>query len=68
MTNWGFWDSFASDSLKSFNILLSHAYLNRVAKPSQVYFGGNIIGESAMKSEDDVGNLIELEFRVSNLD
>ncbi|XP_019409763.1 PREDICTED: integrin alpha-6 isoform X2 [Crocodylus porosus] len=38
-----------------------------VAKPSQVYFGGNIIGESAMKSEDDIGNLIEYEFRVTNL-
>uniref|UniRef100_A0A8D2NF02 Integrin subunit alpha 6 n=1 Tax=Zonotrichia albicollis TaxID=44394 RepID=A0A8D2NF02_ZONAL len=38
-----------------------------VAKPSQVYFGGNIIGESAVKSEDDIGNLIEYEFRVTNL-
>ncbi|XP_054065135.1 integrin alpha-6 isoform X2 [Rissa tridactyla] len=38
-----------------------------VAKPSQVYFGGNIVGESAMKSEDDIGNLIEYEFRVTNL-
>ncbi|CAM4616531.1 unnamed protein product [Lepidochelys olivacea] len=27
----------------------------QVAKPSQVYFGGNIIDESAMKSEDDPG-------------
>ncbi|XP_062354690.1 integrin alpha-6 isoform X4 [Cinclus cinclus] len=41
--------------------------LTGVAKPSQVYFGGNIIGESAMKSEDDIGNLIEFEFRVTNL-
>uniref|UniRef100_A0A8C3UCY8 Integrin subunit alpha 6 n=1 Tax=Catharus ustulatus TaxID=91951 RepID=A0A8C3UCY8_CATUS len=41
--------------------------LTGVAKPSQVYFGGNIIGESGMKSEDDIGNLIELEFRVTNL-
>ncbi|KAM4776894.1 integrin alpha-6 isoform 1-T1 [Cyanocitta cristata] len=41
--------------------------LTGVAKPSQVYFGGNIIGESAMKSEDDIGNLIEYEFRVTNL-
>ncbi|XP_053326469.1 integrin alpha-6 isoform X2 [Spea bombifrons] len=37
-----------------------------VAKPSQVYFGGNIVGESAMKSEDDIGNLIEFEFRITN--
>ncbi|XP_053554416.1 integrin alpha-6 isoform X1 [Bombina bombina] len=36
------------------------------AKPSQVYFGGNVIGESAMKSEDDIGNLIDFEFKVTN--
>ncbi|XP_038278337.1 integrin alpha-6 isoform X2 [Dermochelys coriacea] len=41
--------------------------LTGVAKPSQVYFGGNVIGESAMKSEDDVGNVIEYEFRITNL-
>ncbi|KAM9287490.1 integrin alpha-6 isoform 1-T1 [Morus bassanus] len=41
--------------------------LTGVAKPSQVYFGGNIVGESAMKSEDHIGNLIEYEFRVTNL-
>ncbi|XP_051479113.1 integrin alpha-6 isoform X6 [Apus apus] len=40
--------------------------LTGVAKPSQVYFGGNIVGESAMKSEDDIGNLIEYEFRESH--
>uniref|UniRef100_A0A8C4SB15 Integrin, alpha 6a n=1 Tax=Erpetoichthys calabaricus TaxID=27687 RepID=A0A8C4SB15_ERPCA len=38
-----------------------------VAKPSQVYFGGTIVGESAMKTEDDVGSLIEYEFRIINL-
>ncbi|XP_064307673.1 integrin alpha-6 isoform X1 [Phalacrocorax carbo] len=41
--------------------------LTGVAKPSQVYFGGNIVGESAMKSEDHIGNLIEYEFRITNL-
>ncbi|XP_053925877.1 integrin alpha-6 isoform X2 [Cuculus canorus] len=41
--------------------------LSGVAKPSQVYFGGNIVGESAMKSEDHIGNLIEYEFRITNL-
>ncbi|XP_064018724.1 integrin alpha-6 isoform X4 [Pogoniulus pusillus] len=41
--------------------------LTGVAKPSQVYFGGKIVGESAMKSEDNIGNLIEYEFRVTNL-
>nr|XP_045002911.1 integrin alpha-6 isoform X4 [Jaculus jaculus] len=38
-----------------------------VAKPSQVYFGGSVVGEQAMKSEDEVGSLIEYEFRVINL-
>ncbi|KAG8432448.1 hypothetical protein GDO86_016913 [Hymenochirus boettgeri] len=37
-----------------------------VAKPSQVYFGGNVLGESAMKSEDDIGSLVDFEFRVTN--
>lgn len=38
-----------------------------IAKPSQVYFGGVVKGESAMKSEEDVGSLIDYEFRVINL-
>ncbi|XP_066542093.1 integrin alpha-6 [Hoplias malabaricus] len=38
-----------------------------VAKPSQVYFGGDVRGESSMKSEEEVGSLIEYEFRVINL-
>ncbi|XP_062862755.1 integrin alpha-6 [Trichomycterus rosablanca] len=37
------------------------------ARPSQVYFGGNVRGASAMKSEEEVGSLIEYEFRVINL-
>ncbi|KAM8806520.1 integrin alpha-6 isoform 3-T3 [Eudromia elegans] len=41
--------------------------LTGVANPSQVYFGGSILGESAMKSEDNIGNLIEFDFRVTNL-
>ncbi|XP_060113436.1 integrin alpha-6 isoform X1 [Heteronotia binoei] len=41
--------------------------LTGVAKPSQVYFGGNVIGESAMKYEDDMGSLIEYDFRITNL-
>ncbi len=36
----------------------------RVAKPSQVYFGGEVRGMSAMKTEEEVGNLVEYEFRV----
>uniref|UniRef100_UPI00398F22C6 integrin alpha-6-like isoform X2 n=1 Tax=Pristiophorus japonicus TaxID=55135 RepID=UPI00398F22C6 len=37
------------------------------AKPSQVYFGGSKVGESAMKTEEDVGSLIQYEFRMINL-
>ncbi|XP_069472321.1 integrin alpha-6 isoform X1 [Ambystoma mexicanum] len=37
------------------------------AKPSQVYFGGTVVGESAMKIEEDVGSLIVFEFRIINL-
>ena len=29
-----------------------------------MYFGGTVVGEQAMKSEDEVGSLIEYEFRV----
>jgi hypothetical protein len=35
-----------------------------VAKPSQVYFTGEVKGESDMKSEGDIGSPIEYEFRV----
>ncbi|XP_078260080.1 integrin alpha-6-like isoform X2 [Rhinoraja longicauda] len=37
------------------------------AKPSQVYFGGSKMGESAMETEEDVGSLIQYEFRIINL-
>lgn len=30
-----------------------------------MYFGGTVVGEQAMKSEDEVGSLVEYEFRVS---
>ncbi|XP_061090991.1 integrin alpha-6-like [Conger conger] len=38
-----------------------------VARPSQVYFGGEVKGERAMKTEDEIGSLIEYEFRIINL-
>ncbi|KAJ8255406.1 hypothetical protein GJAV_G00204530 [Gymnothorax javanicus] len=41
--------------------------LSGVARPSQVYFGGNVKGEKAMKSEDEIGPLINYEFRIINL-
>uniref|UniRef100_A0A8C7MKD0 Integrin subunit alpha 6 n=1 Tax=Oncorhynchus kisutch TaxID=8019 RepID=A0A8C7MKD0_ONCKI len=38
-----------------------------VARPSQVYFGGNVQGESAIKTEEEIGSLIDYEFRIINL-
>ncbi|KAL2081590.1 hypothetical protein ACEWY4_023443 [Coilia grayii] len=38
-----------------------------VVQPTQVYFGGDIKGESAMTSGDDIGPLIKHEFRITNL-
>ncbi|XP_062313832.1 integrin alpha-6 isoform X1 [Osmerus eperlanus] len=38
-----------------------------VAKPSQVYFGGKVKGESAIKTEEEIGSLIDYEFRIINL-
>ena len=35
-----------------------------VARPSQVYFGGVVKGESAVKTEEEMGSLINYEFRV----
>lgn len=41
--------------------------LSGVAKPSQVFFTGEVKGESAMKMAGDVGSPIDYEFRVTNL-
>ncbi|XP_051559138.1 integrin alpha-6b [Myxocyprinus asiaticus] len=41
--------------------------LSGVANPSQVYFTGEVKGESAMKLSSDVGSPIDYEFRVTNL-
>ncbi|CAB1328499.1 unnamed protein product [Coregonus sp. 'balchen'] len=38
-----------------------------VARPSQVYFGGDVKGESAIKTEEEIGSLIDYEFRIINL-
>uniref|UniRef100_A0A674CZJ1 Integrin subunit alpha 6 n=1 Tax=Salmo trutta TaxID=8032 RepID=A0A674CZJ1_SALTR len=38
-----------------------------VAGPSQVYFGGDVKGESAIKTEEEIGSLIDYEFRIINL-
>ncbi|XP_044158903.1 integrin alpha-6 isoform X1 [Bufo gargarizans] len=37
-----------------------------IADPSQVYFGGKVLGESAMKTEDEVGSLVNVNFTVTN--
>ncbi|KAM9844918.1 integrin alpha-6-like isoform 2-T2 [Aulostomus maculatus] len=37
------------------------------AQPSQVYFSGQAKGESAMKSENDIGSAINHQFRIINL-
>ncbi|MCI4393824.1 hypothetical protein PGIGA_G00161930 [Pangasianodon gigas] len=41
--------------------------LSGVAKPSQLEFTGSVLGESAMKSETEIGSQIDYEFRVINL-
>ncbi|XP_049325658.1 integrin alpha-6b isoform X1 [Astyanax mexicanus] len=41
--------------------------LSGVAKPSQLEFTGQVKGESAMKTESEVGSQIDYEFRVINL-
>uniref|UniRef100_A0A665WQE7 Uncharacterized protein n=1 Tax=Echeneis naucrates TaxID=173247 RepID=A0A665WQE7_ECHNA len=35
--------------------------------PNQVFFGGAVNGESAMKTEEDIGSLINYTFRIHNL-
>lgn len=36
----------------------------REARPNQVSFGGVVKGESAMKTEEEIGSLINYTFRV----
>lgn len=38
---------------------------NSEARPNQVSFGGVVKGESAMKTEEEIGSLINFTFRVS---
>ncbi|XP_078084521.1 integrin alpha-6-like isoform X2 [Mustelus asterias] len=44
-----------------------HLSVVGAATPSQVYFGGSEKGESAMMTEEDVGSLIQYEFKIINL-
>ncbi|KAK3511058.1 hypothetical protein QTP70_030093 [Hemibagrus guttatus] len=41
--------------------------LSGAAKPSQLEFSGAVVGESAMKTETEIGSQIDYEFRVINL-
>lgn len=49
-------------------MLRSNSPLNprRQAKPSQVYFTGDVKGQAAMKTEGDVGSAIVYQFRVGS--
>uniref|UniRef100_A0A6Q2Y721 Integrin alpha-2 domain-containing protein n=1 Tax=Esox lucius TaxID=8010 RepID=A0A6Q2Y721_ESOLU len=71
---------FKRDSEVTFYIILSTAgislntteihidlELQTVARPSQVYFGGDVKGESAIKTEEEIGSLIDYEFKIINL-
>uniref|UniRef100_A0A8C2D0F8 Integrin, alpha 6, like n=1 Tax=Cyprinus carpio TaxID=7962 RepID=A0A8C2D0F8_CYPCA len=44
-----------------------HLKIAGLAKPSQLFFGGKVKDEKAMKSEDDIGSLVQYEFRIINL-
>ncbi|KAM6989293.1 integrin alpha-6-like [Tautogolabrus adspersus] len=41
--------------------------LTGIVQPSQLYFGGVVKGESAMKAESDIGNAVTHQFRIINL-
>lgn len=47
--------------------LILQLSLSGLAKPSQVYFSGKGKGESAMKTESDIGSPIAHQFRIINL-
>lgn len=45
----------------------SHPSTTRVATPQQLFFSGEVKGESAMRSERDVGSKVKYEVTVSIL-
>lgn len=45
----------------------SHLPTTRVATPQQLFFSGEVKGESAMRSERDVGSKVKYEVTVSTL-
>ncbi|XP_058654599.1 integrin alpha-6 isoform X2 [Onychostoma macrolepis] len=44
-----------------------HLKVAGLAKPSQLFFGGEVKDLKAMKSEDDIGSSVHYEFRIINL-
>uniref|UniRef100_A0A8C1FZG9 Integrin, alpha 6, like n=1 Tax=Cyprinus carpio TaxID=7962 RepID=A0A8C1FZG9_CYPCA len=44
-----------------------HLKITGLAKPSQLFFGGEVKDLKAMKSEDDIGSLVQYKFRISNV-
>ncbi|XP_073677128.1 integrin alpha-6 [Garra rufa] len=44
-----------------------HLKIVGLAKPSQLFFGGEVKDEKAMKSESDIGSLVQYEFRIINV-
>ncbi|XP_026103969.1 integrin alpha-6 [Carassius auratus] len=44
-----------------------HLKIVGLAKPSQLFFGGEVKDEKSMKSEDDIGSSVQYEFWISNL-
>uniref|UniRef100_A0A673GWE4 Integrin alpha-6-like n=1 Tax=Sinocyclocheilus rhinocerous TaxID=307959 RepID=A0A673GWE4_9TELE len=50
----------------TFSIMLVFC-LCSLAKPSQLFFGGEVKDLKAMKSENDIGSLVQYEFRIINV-
>ncbi|XP_067313431.1 integrin alpha-6 [Pseudorasbora parva] len=44
-----------------------HLNITGLAKPSQLFFGGEVKDEKTLKSEDDIGSLVQYEFRIFNI-
>nr|XP_055034531.1 integrin alpha-6 [Misgurnus anguillicaudatus] len=44
-----------------------HLEVFGLAKPSQLFFGGEVRDEKTIKSEDEIGSLVQYEFRIVNI-
>uniref|UniRef100_A0A4W3GK14 Integrin subunit alpha 7 n=1 Tax=Callorhinchus milii TaxID=7868 RepID=A0A4W3GK14_CALMI len=52
--------------LVSVSLCLSQTLVVKSVTPHQVFFGGHVVGESAMKREEDVGSSVDYELTVLN--